>query len=903
MTWFLMATTLPKRNVTRNRWRSFLIIIGIAISVGLETGIAVTIDSLYGDFIESHRGDNFTDITIHPKEKTTIEEMKSLSELVRTIPGTKKVGLVATITYMEELAEAAEIPNNILIYGLETNTHPDFPNIELNSGNRTLEFGEAIISQSISDFIDITPGERYPLPKNPEYNFLGSTITISGIMKDKSHFGNHLGYLFVLLEINYLLDMFSDTSLLNFHLVVQVNDFVKINTIAEEIEDTQGLGLDYYVYREKSISENELLAIRSYQAALNLIIIASFAVEFLFITNILTINVRERSKEFGVLRAIGTSNRQIITYLGLEILIYSGIGSFLGITIGIGFSVMLIGFLNLNFPTLSIQALLLLPTSIITTYITGILVALISGLYPIFTAINLPIVQNIHWKMRKKKASTKNWIYLVLLGALLTVIGIGTTYFIGPSRFLAFEIISWHFFVVFSVFIGTLLLEAGVLHFIPNIGMKLMVWHRSVPRTIATRNIKREFQKSIVTIMVAALALTFILVVGITSRAVIGTIPDYYNERYGVIDIVAETKASTPDPAQFTNQLVSNNTNIERAGYLLQQRTKIENVNGYVFGIDPNSYNYFFKGTMLAPADPNIPKLMNKTEKGAIVSHLLRDRIGLRIGENLSIQVTSNSSTEVTITGIAASNPFLQQGLYIFFSDALFQDYWQNDTAKWFVMSISQDNEPLKTITDRLSFKYQDVFHDVISIDFYTKVIEKSLIVQTALFQMLFLHTFLLSGLAQFICILISTLKMEREIGIMRALGLSKREVISTFFGESTLLGLSGVAVGIINGLIGGELMAWYISQSIPIETDVSWTLIAFWVTVAFLITVVSTIIPSYRSSIKNVANAINTYVPRQMRRTPLIWPGWENVIDEYLEERSRGLHPNLTSPKSKKDH
>lgn len=895
--------TLPKRNVTRNQWRSFLIMLGIAISVGLETGIAVTIDSLYGDFIESHRGENLTDITIHPKAKTTIEDMKNLSELVDTIPGTEKVSLVATINYMEELTESADIPNNIIIYGLETSTHPDFPNIELNSGNRTLKPGEAIISQSISDFIDIKPGQIYSLPKNSEYNFLGSDIRISGIMKDKSHFGNYLGYLFVLLDINHFIDMFSKDSHLNYHLVVQVNDFVKINAIAEEIEDTQGLGLDHYVYREKHISENEMLAIRSYQAALNLIIIASFAVEFLFIANILSINVKERSKEFGVLRAIGTSNRQIITYLGVEILIYSGIGSFIGVTVGIGFSVILIGFLNINFPELSIEALILLPSSIIVTYITGILVALISGLYPIFTAINLPVIQNIHWKMRTKKTTSKNWIYLVILGMLLTVIGIGTTYFIGPSRFLAFEITSWHFFVIFSIFLGTLLLETGLLHFLPKIGMKLMLWHKIVPRTIATRNVGREFQKSILTIMVAALALSFILVVGITSKAIIDTIPTYYNERYGVIDIVAETKDNILNPSEFTNHLVSNNTNIEKAAYLLQQRTKIENIDGYVFGIDPNSYDYFFKGTMLAPADPDVPKLLNKTGKGVIISHFLRDRVGLRIGENLTIQVTSNSSTEVIITGIAASNPFLQHGLYIFFSDTLFQDFWQNNSANWFLMSISQDSDNLRTITDRLSQKYEDVFQEVISVDFYTKVIENSLIVQTALFQMLFLHTFLLSGLAQFICILISTLKMEREIGIMRALGLSQREVVSTFFGESTLLGISGVIIGIINGLMGGELMTWYISQSIPIKTDVSWNLIIFWVAVAFLITVVSTIIPSYRSSIKNIANAINSYVPRQMRMTPLIWPGWEKVIDEYLEERSKVLNPNLTSTRDEKEN
>ncbi|MFX1283308.1 MAG: ABC transporter permease [Promethearchaeota archaeon] len=896
-----MSKTIPKRNVTRNRWRTFLIITGIAISVGLETGIAISIDSLYEDFIESHRGNNFTDITIHSKEKTTIEDMRSLAELVRSVPGVETASPVATIAFIPDTPELTDIPNNIILYGLEMESHPDFSHIELNFGNRTLEPGEAIISQSIANFIHINPGQIYSLPGNPEYSFRGADTRISGIMKDESYFGNYIGFLLVLLDLNYMLNSFTDTTPLNFHLVIKVSDFIKINTIAERIEDTEGVGLDYYIYREKSISDNDILAIQSYQAAMNLIIIASFVVEFLFITNILAINVNERSKEFGILRAIGSSNRQIIKYLGIEILIYSGIGSLIGVLTGFLFSIVLLTFLNINFPRLSIHSLVLLPTSIIATYITGILVALISGLYPIFIATTVPVVQNIHWKMKKKTTTTKNWILFLIAGIILALIGIGTTYFIGPSRFLAFELISWHFFAVFSVFFGTLLLETGLLHFLPRVGMKLMFWHKIVPRTIATRNIGREFQKSIITIMVTALALSFILVIGIISSAIIETVPEYYNQRYGRIDIIAETKDGAQVPLSFGDTLVSNNTNIDKAAFILQQRTKISNADGYIFGVDPVSSSYFFEESILSPAEPNIPELLNKTNRGAIVSHFLRDRIGAKVGENITVQVTSNSSTEVRVTGIIAGNPFLQHGFYMYFSTDLFQEFWKNNTVNWFLMSTIDDSQPLKTITDHLSVKYSAIFKEVVAVDFYTKVIERSLIVQTAFFQILFLHTFLLSGLAQFICILISTLRMEREMGIMRAMGLSKSEVFSTFFGESTLLGITGVIVGIINGIVGGELMAWYISQSIPIKPNISWILILFWVTIAFTITVVSTVIPSYRSSTKNIANAINSYVPRQMQMTPLIWAGWDKVIDEYLEERFKVLHPDLTPPKNKK--
>ena len=91
-----MSFTLPWRNVTRHRFRTYLIIAAITISVGLETGIVITIDSLYEDFIDRHRGENFTDITVHPKEKTTMDKMTSLSEAVGLVKGVDKVSPVAT---------------------------------------------------------------------------------------------------------------------------------------------------------------------------------------------------------------------------------------------------------------------------------------------------------------------------------------------------------------------------------------------------------------------------------------------------------------------------------------------------------------------------------------------------------------------------------------------------------------------------------------------------------------------------------------------------------------------------------------------------------------------------------------------------------------------------------------
>ena len=123
-----------------------------------------------------------------------------------------------------------------------------------------------------------------------------------------------------------------------------------------------------------------------------------------------------------------------------------------------------------------------------------------------------------------------------------------------------------------------------------------------------------------------------------------------------------------------------------------------------------------------------------------------------------------------------------------------------------------------------------------------------------------------------------SNLNMEREIGILRAMGLTPSEVFQTLLVESTLLVTTGVLIGIINGLIGSELLAWYISFSIQIQTSISLNFILFWVVVTILIPIISTEFISRRALSNPIAYSINTEIPRQQKRAPIVWHDWDKI-------------------------
>ena len=151
------------------------------------------------------------------------------------------------------------------------------------------------------------------------------------------------------------------------------------------------------------------------------------------------------------------------------------------------------------------------------------------------------------------------------------------------------------------IFIGTLFLEIGILVFLPKIAMRMLIGFNIVTRTISTRNIAREFQKSLFTIMTSALALTFIIVVGLVSAAVISGVPAYFQSQWGAIDLVAEISDTNPLSINYTSSIELDHR-IAMYSFIQESRTEISEVDGYVYGVDPSKYASFSEAVEIGRA-------------------------------------------------------------------------------------------------------------------------------------------------------------------------------------------------------------------------------------------------------------------------------------------------------------
>ena len=119
----------------------------------------------------------------------------------------------------------------------------------------------------------------------------------------------------------------------------------------------------------------------------------AFLVGSFVIFNTFTITVAQRTREFGMLRTIGASRRQVLMAVVLEALIIGVVGSALGLLLGIGLAPLLgalLGLIGLDLPN---TALVIGARTVVVAIGLGTVVTLLSSLVPALRATRISPVE------------------------------------------------------------------------------------------------------------------------------------------------------------------------------------------------------------------------------------------------------------------------------------------------------------------------------------------------------------------------------------------------------------------------------------------------------------------------------------------------------------------------------
>jgi putative ABC transport system permease protein len=103
----------------------------------------------------------------------------------------------------------------------------------------------------------------------------------------------------------------------------------------------------------------------------------------------------------------------------------------------------------------------------------------------------------------------------------------------------------------------------------------------------------------------------------------------------------------------------------------------------------------------------------------------------------------------------------------------------------------------------------------------------------------------LAAGIGIMNIMLVSVTERTREIGIRRAVGAKKRNIMTQFIMEAIVLCEVGGVIGVVLGILGGNVLAWYTSS--PPAIPVDWVVLGL--VICSLVGIVFGTYPAYKAA------------------------------------------------------
>jgi len=275
------------------------------------------------------------------------------------------------------------------VYGLTENFQNLNESFEIAEGRQFVssDNGVAIIGANVAwpedeDAPVLKVGDSITLKTKINSEEKTLTVRIVGVLTEQgSTFGINLdsAIAITLRDAQQFYETGNEYSLI----MAQADSTDNVATAAAAIKAKLGKGYTTMTAASAKATMDQVLG--SIQAVLSGIAAISLIVAGVGIINTMTVSVMERTREIGVLKAIGAKSKQVLLMFLSEAVLTGLIGGLLGVLLGIGLGQVVGSLISLT-PSISLMSdVLVIGFAILTTTV--------SGLYPAWRAANLNPVE------------------------------------------------------------------------------------------------------------------------------------------------------------------------------------------------------------------------------------------------------------------------------------------------------------------------------------------------------------------------------------------------------------------------------------------------------------------------------------------------------------------------------
>ncbi|MEX2255416.1 MAG: FtsX-like permease family protein [Acidimicrobiia bacterium] len=527
--------------------------------------------------------------------------------------------------------------------------------------------------------------------------------------------------------------------------------------------------------------------------------IALFVGSFV-IANSLSITIAQRTREFATIRTLGGSRRQILGSIVLEALVVGAIASIIGLVSGLALAKGLFKLFDAVGFTLPNQGLLLETRTIVVSLLVGILVTLAASLRPAIRATRVPPIAAVREgatlpESRFARFRTAGSLALTALGFAALAYGLfgsdlGTT-----------QILLWMGIGALLIFIGVALFSQRIVRpFAMVLG-----WPATriggAAGLLARDNARRNPQRTASTASALMIGLALVTLVATLAAGITGTFRGAVDELFTSDYAITAQNNFSPIPTHAA-KAAAQAPGVEAIASTRTGEARIFNSTEFVTAVDSEAD----KVLTLDWKEGSQAVLGELGVNGAFVDDDYAADHDLRIGSPITMQVPSGKKVELEVRGIfeppTGGSPFG----HVTFSSATFDREYNSPRNLYTFIQMRGD------VTDANTKALESALADFPNAkaqtreEFVDNQISGLNDILNILYVLLALSVIVsLFGIVN--TLVLTVFERTRELGMLRAIGMTRRQVRRMIRHESVITALIGGVLGIALGVVLGALL------------------------------------------------------------------------------------------------
>ena len=559
------------------------------------------------------------------------------------------------------------------------------------------------------------------------------------------------------------------------------------------------------------------------------------------IYNVFSISAAQRQRENALLRAIGASRKQITRAMLIEATVVGLIGSVVGLIAGIGLSAGLSALLravNIDIPS---GGLVLSQNTVTSTIIIGLIVTVLSAILPARRAGKVPPLAAMRATALEIAEPGRKRLYTGLLSIALGLAIIVAVVMGASNNYLGIGIL--------FVFIGTIVLGPMIARPVAMFLGRPAARFRGVTGVMARQKSARNPKRTSRTASPVLIGVALVTAVTALAASIKGQIDDVFTAQFkGDYAISTDARGFgglSPSLAVDLNKMPQ----VEKATGFGFLTVKIENNGQYLTTITPKTIEGLWDIGLIDATYADL------STSDIFVSEKTAKKKNIALGSVLQTTFGDGSTRPLKVAGFFVNDEI---GNYIA-NSALVDGSAINmfDIGVYIKTKDNVDKAEAFTALENAVKKYGQ--GELLTKQEYINKQSGQVNQLLGLIYGLLMLSVIISIVGIIITLLLSVFERQRELALLRAVGMTRSQVRTTVRWESVITSLLGAVLGIILGIGLGWVIVFALKDQglTSFKLPIGPTIVIM--VMSFIVGLFAAIYPAWRATRVNILDALNT--------------------------------------------